>query len=226
MPLSNLKKDLFLVTVIGLLVGFLIQPVLSTTEIFSNLADKFSVPQIWLRVLIILFFVILAPFALYVASRLAKFIGVLYQIAKFAAVGTLNSFIDLGVFNLLVLIFFQPEGGTFASGVMKTVSFLAATTNSYVWNTFWTFGEKSVKDTSRAVKFYAITGFNWLINTGVFLAVSALRPEDELWVNIVSPICGIFAGMAGNFIGYKLFVFGKVSAGGPTGTPPPISPGV
>lgn len=198
-----------MVALIGLLVGVLIQPILSSTKILVLAESYVPLSQMLLRVLICLFFLILAPVALWVANKLAKFVAVVYQVAKFAAVGTLNSFIDLGLFNLLGLLFGQPLGGTFAFGAMKTVSFLAATTNSYFWNKLWTFGDASKNDTGKVVKFYIITGLNWLINVGVATLVSALRPENVIWVNVVSPVCGIFAGMVGNFLGYKIFVFGK-----------------
>ena len=118
-----IKRDLYLVALIGLLVGVLIQPILSSTKILVLAESYVPLSQMLLRVLICLFFLILAPVALWVANKLAKFVAVVYQVAKFAAVGTLNSFIDLGLFNLLGLLFGQPLGGTFAFGAMKTVSF-------------------------------------------------------------------------------------------------------
>lgn len=216
---TNLKKDLYVVAVVGLLVGLLIQPILSSTKVLVLATSYVPLSEISLRVLICLFFLGLAPLALWLANKLAKSLAFIYQVAKFAAVGTLNSFIDLGFFSLLGLLMGQPLGGTFAFGAMKTASFLAATTNSYFWNKLWTFGDASKNDASKVIKFYVITGLNFLVNVGVATFVSSLRPEGLIWVNVVSPVCGIFAGMAGNFFGYKLLVFGKSASNGPDAAP-------
>jgi len=219
MSSTNLKKDLYLVSLVGLLVGLLIQPILSSTKVLALVTSYVPLSNVSLRVLICLFFLVLAPLALWLASRLTRFFSFIYQVAKFAAVGTLNSFIDLGFFSLLGLLMGQPLGGTFAFGAMKTASFLAATTNSYFWNKLWTFGDVSKNDTSKVVKFYVITGLNFLVNVGVATAISSMRPEGLIWVNVISPVCGIFAGMAGNFFGYKLLVFGKSASSGSATTP-------
>ena len=136
------------------------------------------------------------------------------QFAKFGAVGTLNSFIDLGVLNVLNLVSGIPADklSNLMFGTFKTISFLLATTNSYLWNKNWTFGDQGRSQAATVFKFYAITALNWVLNVGVATGVKALGPvfgTAELWVNVVAPLAGIFAGLLGNFLGYKYLVFKK-----------------
>lgn len=209
------KKDLKLVAIIGGLVGLLAQPVL------ANVIDKvqgplgeigLSVPDIALRIGLFLFFVILAPIALWVAYKVSKIVAVVYQFAKFGAVGSLNSFVDLGFFNLLTLIFTLPAQGSFGYAGFKALSFLAATTNSYFWNRKWTFESKTEANAGEAAKFYTIAIMSGLLNVGVASLVNVAQPasmDAEVWGNIVAPICGILSSFIFNFLGYKFIVFKK-----------------
>ncbi|MDD3773684.1 MAG: GtrA family protein [Patescibacteria group bacterium] len=60
---------------------------------------------------------------------------IIVQFAKFATVGVINTGVDWVVFFLLTLApFFQ----TFESWA-KAISFVLAATNSFIWNSLWTF---------------------------------------------------------------------------------------
>lgn len=209
------RKDFLLAVAIGAAVGLLIQPVLTNTGADAVLRNLLPVSPGLTRPLVFFFFLILAPTALSAAGLVGKRFPLIYQFAKFAAVGTLNSFIDLGVLNLQTFISGIPAGAisNITFGIFKTVSFFAATTNSFFWNKFWTFEDKSRLQAGTVVKFYGITIFNALLNVGVATAVKASGPafavSPELWVNVVAPVTGIFAGFMGNFLGYKFLVFRK-----------------
>lgn len=192
----------------------MIQPVLTNTGADIFLSEIFSLSTGMIRLLIFIFFLLLAPLALYIAGLLGRRISVIYQFAKFAAVGTLNSFIDLGVLNLQTFFSGIPakDISNLTFGIFKTVSFLSATTNSFFWNKLWTFDDKSKLKAETVAKFYAITAFNALLNVGVATGVKAIGPlgfSPELWVNVVAPISGIFVSFMGNFLGYKFLVFKK-----------------
>ena len=204
------KKDLLLVALIGGLVGLLIQPVLVNVQAVGTLGGFFGLTDDLLRLAVLLFFLIFAPLALAVANLIRPYVPVLYQFAKFGAVGTLNSFIDLGVLNVLNLVSGIPADklSNLMFGTFKTISFLLATTNSYLWNKNWTFGNQGRSQAATVFKFYAITALNWVLNVGVATGVKALGTA-ELWVNVVAPLAGIFAGLLGNFLGYKYLVFKK-----------------
>src|SRR3989338_1084351 len=188
------KKDLLLVALIGGLVGLLIQPVLVNVQAGGTLGGFFGLTDDLLRLAVFLFFLVFAPLALAVAHLIRPYVPVLYQFAKFGAVGTLNSFIDLGVLNVLNLVSGIPADklSNLMFGTFKTISFLLATTNSYLWNKNWTFGDQSRSQAGTVVK-----------------ALGPAFGTAELWVNVVAPLAGIFAGLLGNFLGYKYLVFKK-----------------
>ncbi|HEX4103928.1 MAG TPA: GtrA family protein [Candidatus Paceibacterota bacterium] len=202
-------KDFGIVTIIGALVGLLIQPVLANTSLESRLT--------WgIRIAIFLALAVLAPLALLVARWLDKFWKGVYQFAQFAAVGTLNSFIDVGVLNLETFLYGSSplSNGLFAA--FKAVSFLCSTTNSFFWNKHWTFAEAKKTKTAKTLEFYGIALIGWGLNVGAATLVKAFGPTGsesltKLWINIVSPVAGIAVSFAWNFIGYKYFVF-KVPA--------------
>lgn len=196
------KRDLKLVIIVGALVGILVQPMI------QNLIIK---PTPFLRIGAFMGFLILAPLALVVAYLLGKIIPVLYQFAKFAAVGTLNSFIDFGVLNFLIFLTNIAFG--FWYSIFKAISFICATTNSYFWNRYWTFEVRERPQISEAAKFYSIAIVGGLVNVSVasFIVNGVARPEFisvNLWANI-GALCGIFSALLWNFIGYKFFVFKK-----------------
>lgn len=206
------KKDIILVSVIGAAVGVLSQSVL--LNVIRDVHNVIPAPFGVIRAGAFVFFLFLAPFALGIAAFVGKKIPVVYQFAKFAAVGSLNSFVDLGIFNLETYLYGQEPAllSNTAFFVFKSVSFLVATTNSYLWNKHWTFGDKSTSHADTVVKFYAITVVTYFLNTGVATLVKTSRPESvsaNLWVNVLAPVAGIIAAMLANFLSYKFFVFKK-----------------
>ena len=196
------KKDLLLVTIIGGAVGILVQPMI------QNLVIS---PTFFIRVGAFLGFLIFAPFALTVAYFLSKILPVLYQFAKFGAVGVLNSFIDFGILNLLIFLFSIRSGLWFS--IFKAISFLCATTNSYFWNKYWTFESSNKPKVSEAAKFYTIAIIGGFLNVSVAsLIFSGIhRPEYipvNLWANVAA-LGGILSAFIWNFLGYKFVVFKK-----------------
>jgi putative flippase GtrA len=196
------KKDLLLVTIIGGAVGILVQPMI------QNLVTS---PTFFIRVGAFLGFLILAPLALTIAYFLSKILPVLYQFAKFGAVGVLNSFIDFGILNLLIFLFSIGSGLWFS--IFKAISFLCATTNSYFWNKYWTFESSNKPKVSEAAKFYTIAIIGGFLNVSVAsLIFSGInRPEYipvNLWANVAA-LGGILSAFIWNFLGYKFVVFKK-----------------
>lgn len=200
------KKDYYLVSIIGLAVGLLSQPILA-----NNMESLRAIPvsDMGIRLLFLFFFILLAPFALFVASLIGRVAKVVFQFAKFAAVGSLNSFVDLGIFNLLSYLFVDEIKNI--SKVLfitfKSISFFVATLNSYLWNKNWTFGDKEKTHAETLVKFYVITIINYFLNIGVAFAVREIGPDANYWVSFVAPVCGILAAMFSNFLSYKFIVF-------------------
>lgn len=200
------RRDLTRILIIGAAVGLLIQPILA-----NNIPARDAVyltPVV--RVGIFLLFFLLAPLALWLAKFFSRWSANLYQFAQFAAVGTLNSFIDVGVLNLET--FFNGtaliSNGLFA--LFKAVSFFCATTNSFVWNKYWTFGAQEKANTKEVTTFYVVAFVGWVLNVGVATVVKSYGPVGSTtWVNIVAPIGGIAASFIWDFLGYKYLVFKK-----------------
>jgi putative flippase GtrA len=204
------NKDLALILVIGAAVGLLVQPVLANVGVLVYLGARFGLSTMTLRVIAWLIFVVGAPSALFIASFIGRRMAGIYQFAKFAAVGVLNSSIDLGIFNLLTLALGTPlvetSTGRYTFFAYKTISFFAATTNSYFWNRTWTF-KTDQSGAGTAAKFYALTALTWALNAGVATTVATLGSGNTLWTNLIGPVAGILSAMFANFFGYKLLVF-------------------
>lgn len=200
------RKDFICGLIIGAGVGLLIQPILANNLPAHYLA--YLTP--WVRVVIFLFFLILAPLALWIAKLLSRWISGLYQFAQFAAVGTLNSFIDVGIFNLETFLYGSSIISNTLFASFKAISFLFGTTNSFVWNKYWTFGASDKTSAKEVGGFYGVAIIGWILNVGLATLVKAIGPADsKTWVNLVAPLAGIAVSFVWNFIGYKYWVFKK-----------------
>ncbi len=197
------RKDLYASIVIGVAVGLLIQPILT-----NNLSGfGLSIAE---RAGICIFFALFAPFALWLCEVIGKVVKGFYQFGQFAAVGTLNSFIDIGVFNLETFLYGTSIIGIALFALFKAISFLCGTTNSFIWNKYWTFGAHEKPKAEEVTAFYTVAVFGWVINVGVATLVKALGPVDsKTWVNLVAPLVGIAASFLWDFFGYKYLVFKK-----------------
>ena len=206
-----IKKDLGLGVVIGAAVGLLIQPII--TNIGENIPLLGTSPSLVIRMGIFCLFLLAGPIGIYIGYLIGKLHPVIYQFTKFAATGTLNSFINLGALNILITLTGITSGGGYA--LLVLIGFLLATTNSFIWNKFWTFGagEGGVQ-TKQTIAFYGLTAVGALLNVGVatFIVNYVTSPgiPAAAWAN-VGGLAGIAASFAWNFLGYKFFVFKKPS---------------
>jgi putative flippase GtrA len=200
------RSDVLKVFIIGVLVGFLVQPIL------TNVLPA-ATPMVRLAVLI--GFAIFAPLALWIAYAIDKFLKGIYQFAKFAAVGTLNTFVDLGVFNLEALFYGSSAIGTVAFAIFKAVSFMCGTTNSFFWNKYWTFHSTDEARAGQVTAFYAVAIGGLILNTGAGTLINAVQPAGlsdamlRLWSHLVAPAAGVVASFLWDFLWYKYVVFKK-----------------
>lgn len=200
------KKDFIASLIIGAAVGLLIQPILAN-----------NLPHIHLTILerldIFIFFALFAPFALWLCQLISRYIKGFYQFGQFAAVGTLNSFIDIGVFNLETFFYGTSLIGNGLFALFKAISFLCGTTNSFVWNKYWTFGSQEKPEAKETIAFYTVAVIGWVLNVGVATLVKAASSNGStIWVNLVAPLCGVAASFLWDFFGFKYFVFKKKAA--------------
>lgn len=197
------KKDYLLVSIIGFLFGLLLLPILNNLK-FSFLEVNFKN-----ALLVVIGFIIFANFALWLTSLLSCLFPVLLQIAKFVAVGGLNTLLDLGILNTLIFLSGIAVGWWYS--IFKGISFIAAVINSYFWNKHWTFGVGGTASVKEFSQFFVVSlvGFGINISLASFVVNVIGSPENislERWANI-----GAFAttivSLIWNFLGYKFIVF-------------------
>lgn len=198
------KKDYTFGLIIGFLVGLLVllplQNISEDTNIqITPLLGIFSV----------VFFSFAAPLCLWVLGLLGKKKQALIQFGKFACVGVLNTLINLGVMNLLMLLTGIKEGIGYSGFV--AIAFVIASTNSYFWNKFWSFQSTTSVSGNEYTKFLLFTFVGMLINTGVAsLIVNVIGAPESisagLWANI-GGLFGTAASFMWNFLSYRLVIF-------------------
>jgi putative flippase GtrA len=196
------RTDFILVTIIGFSVGLLVLiPAGNLGVAITPLVVVASVVG----------FSLFAPCALAVLKLLSRRWRVFEQFGKFAAVGTLNTLLDLGILNGLMLVTGTAAGSEFSA--FKTLSFIVATTNSYFWNKLWTFQSGAPVTAREYLTFALFTLCGALINVGVAsVIVNAVgAPEgasERLWAN-VGALLAVAASFIWNFVSYRLVVFKK-----------------
>lgn len=208
MNLSITKKDVLVAAIIGEAVAWL---VILTVE-----GLRFNVQAVNLKVALPVLFPVLSVVGFYIAALIAKKIPVVLQLAKFSLVGALNTFVDLGVLNLLIIISNVAVGFTFLA--FKGASFIVAVINSYFWNKFWTFksqeaatAEPNKKTGVEFIQFLVVSVIGLFINVGIAgLVVNIVGPlgglDIRVWAN-VGAITATAAALIWNFLGYKYLVF-------------------
>lgn len=193
-------KDFILVTVIGFCAGWLaLLPA-------KSIGFAITASTVVILVVGLSFF---APLALFVVKLLGRKWKVLEEFGKFAAVGTLNTLLDIGVLNALMITTGIVAGIGFSG--FKAISFLVGTTNSYFWNKFWTFQNSMPISVSQYSRFFLFT----LVGTGINVSVASVLVNGigapagispSLWANI-SALIAVFTAMMWNFLSYRKIVF-------------------
>ena len=209
------QRDYKFAVASGLLIGLLLLPVLRTAS--PALYAKFYLA-------IVPFFLIATPIGLRIAFFIGQKIAIIYQIAKFGVIGVGNVLVDLGMLSLITIIFsyyLKIESKDAMIGVVtfyslfKSISFIVANINSYFWNKYWTFDQGAKKQTkSEFVQFFAVSIVGFLINVFVASVVfkmmlGSLVSLSGGQLGLIGAAAGSIAGLAWNFVGYKLWVFKK-----------------
>lgn len=136
------------------------------------------------------------------------------QFLRFAMVGFLNTLIDFGVLNGLLWWDGYPVGWRLF--VYNALAFSIASTNSYLINKRWTFGDSRPASLSQAGLFFFLTSIGLFINCTVvylftFSEWSPLAVSPAIWVNIAK-VAATFASLAWNYCSYRWWVFPSSSA--------------
>lgn len=122
-----------------------------------------------------------------------------------------NTTIDLGVLNLLILFFGTGANGEFYAP-FKALSFLVAVTNSYFCNKYWVFRQSGLAKPKEPVLFFVVSVVGLILNVAVsYLIFSVITKTTEgispAFVANIGALAGTAAVFLWNFIGYKFIVF-------------------
>jgi putative flippase GtrA len=195
-------RDIALALLVGFMTGALAVPVV------MNLAIPIKIPSMLLPPI----FAVLFGVALIVARMVAARIPSLFEFTKFSLVGVLNSGVDFGILNSLILVTGMASGGAFVG--FKSISVTLGVINSYVWNKFWTFDASKSDDSRRELAaFLIVTVAAVAVNVlGADIIVNVIGAprgvSTKLWANF-GAISGAGLTLFTNFFGYKFFVFRK-----------------
>lgn len=194
------RRDFTLSLVASYLIGIFLIPTLINTKSLAIIPSPYLVLFVVLPILAIL--------GMFTASIAGKRLKLMWQVAKFGLVGVLNTAIDFGILNLLILLTNFTTGA--GIGVINIPSFLLAIINSYFWNRKWVFEEAKQ---GNFFVFAAVTIIGLLINTSVVVGITtytqpAFGFSPTLWANVAKVFATGFS-MIWNFTGYKMIVFKK-----------------
>src|SRR5260370_11102174 len=136
--------------------------------------------------------------------------ALLAQLLRFCLVGGLNTFVDVLVFNLLVLGLPTQDNGLLV--IYNSLAYLVGALNSFCWNKLWTFQQRSSTTNSQLARFALVTSlgilcndaFLWLANT----LLTSFSLTSFLWLNIAK-VCAIAGSVAVSYLGMRLSVFPK-----------------
>lgn len=205
------KRDFWLAILGGEFVAGLSWPVLKNLKVLDILSGL-KAGILGFSIFWAFFVPASAVFALYLFFLLARSKNKpgFFQLGKYGVVGALNTFMDGGIFNLLVLLTAIAVGWWVI--IFRVISFGVTIVNSFFWNKFWSFeaaGETGVQ----AVRFFSVSVTVALINLGIFaLLVNFVGApagiEPKIWANI-SLALTIITAFLGNFFGFKFIVFKK-----------------
>ena len=128
------------------------------------------------------------------------------QLVKFSMVGGSGYVVNLCVFALAYKVFDLHHLGA------ATIAFVIAVFNNFWWNRHWTFGAHGARDHHagfQAARFFTVSVLAFLFAAAVL--ESLIRFTDI--TPIVAQAISIVAATPLNFVGNKMWTFGRRGAG-------------
>lgn len=133
----------------------------------------------------------------------------LQQIAVFASVGLSNAIVDLGVFNLILLV--APSRAPVRLAAYNTIAVVAAIVNSYVWNSRLTFRGRTAQRGGalwRQRLLYAVQGvINILLNDVIVGFASGILDTTDLSTPVANNLAKVFAMGSSSFLSFLIMHF-------------------
>lgn len=145
-------------------------------------------------------------------AKLLERFPIIKQLAKFVVVGGINTGIDFLVLNIEMFLTNITSGPWMF--VLNTVSFSVATINSYFFNKYWTFQDKTEQNQPfQFSQFLVISVIGISINGAIVYLITTFIPpifgiNPQLWANLAK-VAATGASLIWNFLGYKFIVFKK-----------------
>ncbi len=147
-------------------------------------------------------------FGVWLGRFLSSYLPVMFQLAKFAAVGILNTAINFAVINIFSLMSGVTAGLKVGEYNIPATAIAAA--NSYFWNKYWVFAGSKEGAARDVPKFVVVTTLGMVVRSATIILittqVSHAGINDGAWLNIANVIA-TFAGILVDFLGYKFIVF-------------------
>ncbi|OGZ71514.1 MAG: hypothetical protein A2998_03275 [Candidatus Staskawiczbacteria bacterium RIFCSPLOWO2_01_FULL_37_25b] len=213
MEIKLTKKDFWLAIFAGEASAWLSLPTLKNLKVLDILIEW----GISLNSFVI-FWAIFVPFGaivglgtFYFLAQYKNRIG-FFQLGKYGVIGVLNTFLNAGVFNLLIFITDISSGITV--DLFFIVTFVVTVINSFFWNKYWSFEERKTETiTGEAIRFFSISAVVAIVNIGILhLIVNVIGApaslDTKIWANVALAFT-IITAFFGNFFGYKFIVFKK-----------------
>jgi putative flippase GtrA len=131
------------------------------------------------------------------------------KFVRFVIIGIINTIIDLGVLNILIVLFGLAHPFLFT--IYKSISFCCAIVNSYILNKHYTFEVKEYKHKDMLL-FFLSSLITFLINISLssilfYILVNLDNPFNTNMIASISAVFGAVSGLGLNFISYKYIVF-------------------
>ncbi len=196
------RRDFVVGALAGVLIGILSLPITSNLSLGGGLPFQLGV---------VVLLPILTLIGLLAANFLAKFFPIFWQLAKFAVIGGLNTFLDFAALNSLIFLSGVSSGSGYS--LFKGISFTVAVVNSYFWNKKWTFDSQEREGGKEFVQFLVVSLVGFGINVGsASFIVNVLGGGWDISPNLLANLGALTAtllSLAWNFVGYKFVVFKK-----------------
>ena len=123
------------------------------------------------------------------------------RFSKFSVVGLSNAVVDIGVLNLFLWL--QPTRDPMLLVLFNGVALVLTNTNSYVWNSLWTFRERADPGPRQTVLFALQALVNIAVSNGLFWAlIHPLLVDTDIPVYLVGNTAKIISVVVASTISY------------------------
>jgi len=125
------------------------------------------------------------------------------RIWRFTLVGLLNTLVDFGLFNLLILLLASPSGAALLA--CNAAAFLAANLCSYFCNRSWTFARTTSASFKEYAAYFGISLIGLLLNSlALWLLTGGV--VEGFWQLNLAKVGATVVSMVWNFCGYRVLL--------------------